>query len=73
MDHAIDWIPCTVRQPEVEGLYLVTAKQTGSRTRYVTVREWIGECQYYPGHWSTEEYQNLLAWSVLPIPWKETK
>lgn len=60
-----EWIPCSERLPEEEGIYLVTA------TNYIFDTEEIavGTC-YFNTEYGFSNNRKILAWMPLPDPWK---
>lgn len=60
------WIPCSVRMPEEEGCYLVTASSKYGieiEMRLLSKNGWL-----LFGH--EEEHTKILAWQPLLKPWK---
>lgn len=60
-----EWIPCSERFPEEEGIYLVTARDYIFDITDIVV----GTCYFNPNYKfiGTKE---ILAWQPLPKPWK---
>lgn len=72
-----EWIPCSKKQPKVEGEYLITmcVEAPMCRTLYKnTIGSWRVEKGWYhetyPG--CVAKYY-VLAWMPLPEPYKEAK
>ena len=68
-DRPQEWIPCSDRLPEKEGIYLITA------TNYIFDTEEIavGTCYFnteYGFSNNTNTRRKILAWMPLPKPWK---
>ena len=62
-----EWIPCSERLPEEEGMFLVTAKKLGFGCEYYDVK--IEYCA--PFHeWIYVGNYEVVAWMPLPEPWK---
>jgi len=59
------WIPCSERQPDEEGKYLVTSTSEGKS--YIDVDEYVKH--YHGGTWLF--HFGVTAWMLLPEPYQE--
>ena len=64
-DRPQEWIPCSERVPEEEGIYLVTATNCVFNTEEIAV----GTC-YFNIEYGFSNNRKILAWMPLPEPWK---
>jgi hypothetical protein len=78
-----EWIPCSKRLPNKEGLYMVTQKTYGDDYRFIDLfrygkptmpnRNVKGACWYRSdSEWGDVVYDDtdILAWRPLPKPYK---
>ena len=69
------WIPCSEREPDEDGQYIITVKYRhvdGRKDIYAehgVLREGVIWDVYYFGH--CDEVERVLAWMPLPEPYKE--
>lgn len=62
-----EWIPCSERLPEEEGMFLVSVKKRAWDGNYMDVE--IAYCS--PNHrWFNVSNGEVLAWMPLPPAWK---
>ena len=64
-DRPQEWISCSEKLPEEEGMFLVTA------TDYIfdTTAIVVGTCYFNPNY-KFISAKEILAWMPLPNPWK---
>ena len=72
---AQQWIPCSEREPDEDGQYIITVKYRhvdGRKDIYAehgVLRDRVTWDVYYFGH--CDEVERVLAWMPLPEPYKE--
>lgn len=64
-----DWIPCSERLPDTDGLYLITVKVWSENGKHVVSRmthadNWVEDDWW---HFSTDD---VIAWAEMPEPYE---
>lgn len=71
-----DWIPCSEKLPEKNGMYLVTQLRYGlSKPKgygYPPEEKEVDYVEYQDG-WRRANFYDVLAWMPLPTPYEESE